>query len=59
MTLTAEQVKQHDKIFQRAVKAGCKPTWYDGILGWAWHCGCEDGAHYIDQQCSALKFYRG
>lgn len=34
---------------------GCKPFWHDGIFGWAYHCGCQDGTHYCDQQCSMIS----
>lgn len=50
--------KDQDKeAFKRATKAGCKPMWYDGILGHAWHCTCPDNAHCCDQQCSVLQQY--
>ncbi len=42
------------QICQAAMEAGCNPVWSDGIVGWAWHCACEDGRHGIDQQCSAM-----
>ena len=50
----------HQDAYNAAIAAGCKPVWYDGILGPAWHCDCdEDGpTHYIDQQCSVVRFYR-
>ena len=41
-------------IFRAAVFARCDPFWSDGILGWAWHCGCPDAKHGTDQQCSAM-----
>ena len=53
--------EQHAEVYKKAVKAGCKPFWYDGIVGWAWHCGCDqdkEKTHYVDQQCSVVKFYR-
>lgn len=37
-----------------AAKNGCKPVWWDGILGWAYHCTCEDELHFGDQQCSVI-----
>lgn len=37
-----------------ALYSGCKPVWADGILGKGWHCGCEDGLHYMDSQCSII-----
>jgi hypothetical protein len=37
-----------------AQAAGCKPRWYDGLIGWAWHCTCPDNDHGFDQQCSAI-----
>lgn len=43
-----------ERVRALAVAAGCRPTWHDGILGWAWHCGCADLAHAADQQCSAI-----
>lgn len=43
-----------DKLYKAAVKAGCTPFWYDGIFGWAWHCGC--GLHHSDSQCSMITF---
>ena len=49
---------EHDKVFERAVAAGCKPFWYDGMIGPAWHCGCNDRAHQVDSQCSVVKFYK-
>mgnify|MGYP001610333141 CR=1 FL=1 len=48
--------KKEDRALYKIAKAnGCRPTWYDGIFGWAWHCGCADGTHASDQQCSALN----
>jgi hypothetical protein len=47
-------MKDKKRIYDLAIAAGCKPTWHDGMLGWAWHCGCKDGAHYCDQQCSMV-----
>lgn len=44
----------HDEIFLLALEQGCSPEWYDGILGWSWHCGCPLNLHGCDQQCSAL-----
>jgi hypothetical protein len=43
-----------DEIHRSAVEAGCRPIWCDGIVGWAWHCGCPDLAHAADQQCSVI-----
>ena len=50
MATTVED--QHDVAFEKAVAAGCKPFWYDGIIGPAWHCGCDQNGktHYADQQ---------
>ena len=50
----------HDKAYELAVKAGCKPFWFDGIMGPAWHCGCpdDDTTHFIDSQCAVVEFYR-
>jgi hypothetical protein len=44
----------HDKIFELAVANGCKPFWWDGIFGHAWHCGCDDDIHFCDSQCSMV-----
>jgi hypothetical protein len=50
---------KHEAAKKAAIKAGCEPFWHDGILGFAWHCGCEEpNTHYIDQQCSVVRFYR-
>ena len=38
----------------RARGLGCRPRWYDGIIGWAFHCMCEDRKHAHDQQCSVI-----
>ena len=43
-----------DNIFIKAVEVGCNPKWYNGIFGWAWHCGCSDFRHACDQQCSMI-----
>lgn len=52
-------MSNHDKALAKARTAGCKPFWYDGIIGPAWHCGCpEENNHYADQQCSVVKFYK-
>ena len=58
MATTVED--QHDVAFEKAVAAGCKPFWYDGIIGPAWHCGCDQNGktHYADQQCSVVRFYK-
>lgn len=46
---------QKDKaLHDEAFRLGCKPRWYDGILGWRWHCSCEDNDHGYDQQCSVI-----
>ena len=37
-----------------ALNSGCKPVWADGILGKRWHCGCEDGLHGMNVQCSVI-----
>lgn len=44
----------HDEIHATATANGCKPRWYDGIFGWAWHCTCKDMTHACDQQCSMI-----
>lgn len=43
-----------DELFDLSRKAGCKAHWHDGIVGWAWHCGCTDVRHAHDQQCSVI-----
>jgi hypothetical protein len=43
-----------DEVRRLALEAGCSPIWRDGILGWAWHCGCPDLRHAMDQQCSVV-----
>jgi hypothetical protein len=43
-----------EKIRALAVENGCQPFWYDGMFGWAWHCGCDDNLHCCDQQCSVI-----
>jgi hypothetical protein len=56
-TPSEKKMKVLDEIFQMAVAAGCDPQWYDGILGWRWHCGCENNIHGCDSQCSAMTKY--
>jgi hypothetical protein len=52
-------MNNHERAHQLAIAEGCKPFWSDGILGPMWHCGCPDNnTHYIDQQCSVVKFYK-
>lgn len=51
----AHRLAIYEPIRVLAVSNGCKPKWYDGIMGWAWHCTCEDKTHYCDQQCSAIS----
>ena len=41
-------------VYKTAKKNGCKPKWYDGICGPAWHCTCRQGTHYCDSQCSMI-----
>ena len=43
-----------DRLYQLALKAGCQPQFYDGILGPRWHCGCGDLRHSTGQQCSVI-----
>lgn len=44
-----------DRAIKKTAEAnGCKPFWHDGILGWRYHCDCEDGTHCCDQQCSTI-----
>ncbi len=52
--LVPKQTQGDEAIFAHATTAGCKPIWADGLLGWAWHCGCEGNQHGVDQQCSVL-----
>ena len=40
--------------YKLAKENGCNPVWYDGIIGWDWHCGCEVMRHAHDQQCSVI-----
>ena len=49
---------EDSRAVSKARRAGCRPQWYDGIIGWAWHCGCKDRRHAYDSQCSVLKYYR-
>jgi hypothetical protein len=46
----------YDEIYKLAVEVGCRPFWYDGMFGPAWHCGCVDNRHACDQQCSMITF---
>jgi hypothetical protein len=50
----------HNLVYDKAIENGCKPVWFDGILGPAWHCNCDERGvtHFIDQQCSVVKFYK-
>ena len=57
ISMIKQHVVKHEKVYLKAIKNKCKPKWYDGILGWAWHCGCSK-EHYVDQQCSALVWYK-
>lgn len=43
-----------EQIHAAALKAGCRPLWWDGIFGPAWHCGCADLKHAGDSQCSMI-----
>jgi hypothetical protein len=52
--LVAKQTPEDEVIFANAKEAGCSPIWRNGMLGWAWHCGCEDLKHAADQQCSVI-----
>jgi hypothetical protein len=60
MATTIIQSEKDKAAFDKALAAGCTPRWYNGILGWAWHCSCpgDDDSHYIDQQCSVVKWYK-
>jgi len=51
---------EHDRAKRLAIEHGCTPKWCNGILGYAWHCGCpgDDDSHFIDQQCSVVRWYR-
>jgi hypothetical protein len=53
-----EEIMNHDRALRLAMANGCDVFWYDGMMGPAWHCNCEDGEHYIDQQCSVVKYYK-
>jgi len=55
--MSRQRDKKDDKAYKAAVAIGCKPEWLDGIVGWAWHCGCGDLRHAYDSQCSVLKTY--
>ena len=46
---------QQYKIRLLAESNGCAPIWADGIVGWAYHCGCDENTHGMDQQCSAVN----
>ena len=39
--LVPKPTTSDEAIFTHATTAGCKPIWADGLLGWAWHCGCH------------------
>lgn len=41
-------------VYESARIGGCTPLYADGMLGWAWHCTCEDNRHGCDQQCSVI-----
>jgi hypothetical protein len=49
----------HERAYRKAIDNKCSPRWHDGILGWAWHCGCPGNSddHFRDQQCSVVKWY--
>ena len=47
-------IGENKEIYRKAISVGCNPLWYDGIFGWAWHCGCKDLRHTCDSQCSML-----
>jgi hypothetical protein len=63
MTTSPEDLareERHAKAHAAAVKAGCIPVWQSGTIGWAWHCNCPEDVgnkHFIDQQCSVVKWY--
>jgi hypothetical protein len=54
MVVVPNTREKHDQVRQTAIKNGCSPRWYDGICGWAWHCGCDDLTHACDSQCSMI-----
>jgi hypothetical protein len=72
--MSEQNQKHHQRAYALAKKAGCTPRWYDGILGWAWHCNCPSERtylpgqimvpakgnedHFLDQQCSVVKWYK-
>jgi hypothetical protein len=43
-------------IYSIAVINGCKPTWANGIFGWAYHCCCKNNTHGCDSQCSKISY---
>ncbi len=42
-------------LYWIARRNGCMPFWSNGIYGPMWHCGCDDEAHFSDQQNSAIS----
>lgn len=52
--MTEDAHDSNNDIYLKAVDVGCKPIWSDGIVGKAWHCGCDNLAHALDQQCSVI-----
>lgn len=57
-TMTVEEATRHCQALGKALASDCVPFWHDGILGPAWHCGCEGTPHAYDSQCSVVKFYK-
>lgn len=52
----AEVMRVYDLHFLTILTAivnGCEPEWSAGYD--AWVCGCPDGLHYGDQQCSIIS----
>lgn len=49
-----EYTALHERIRITASAHGCRPFWYDGMIGWGWHCGCKNLRHACNQQCSAI-----
>jgi uncharacterized protein (DUF433 family) len=49
-----EPNERDEMVRVMAIQNGCEPYWHNGIFGWAYHCGCDDGLHNCDQQCSMI-----
>jgi hypothetical protein len=46
--------ERKNEVVKNAERDGCSPLWWNGILGWRWHCTCPDNKHGLDRQCSAI-----